>query len=125
MSHLSFTFITRTFASITHRETDTSRVAAVIIISEDNQGNTVYQPQNITIKTGEEVIILNNSTTPHSVTSGMGPGDPLSGRLFSTGTVKPESFVEYTATNLGPGKYPFFSTANPNVKGTLTVVGNN
>jgi hypothetical protein len=55
------------------------------------------------------------------VTSGTGPDDPLSGRLFSTGTINPESFVEYTATNLGPGKYPFFSTADPNIKGILTV----
>lgn len=118
-------FITRTSASITHRETDTSPVTAVIIISDDGQGNTVYRPQNITIKTGEEVIILNNSTTLHSVTNGIGPDDPSSGRLFSTGTIRPESFVEYTATNLGPGKYPFFSIANPNVKGILTVVSNN
>jgi plastocyanin len=100
-------FITRTSASITHQETDTSPVTAFIIITDD-QGSTVYRPNNITIRVGEEVIILNNSTTPHSVTSGAGPDDPLSGRLFNTGTIKPESFVEYTATNLGPGKYPFF-----------------
>jgi plastocyanin len=118
-------FITRTSASITHRETDTSVVTAVIIISEDKQGNTVFRPQNVTIRTGEEVIILNNSTTPHSLTNGMGPDDPLLGKLFSTGTIKPESFVEYSSHNLKPGTYPSFSTANPNVKAILTVVGNN
>ena len=117
-------FITRTSASITHQETDTSPVTAFIIITDD-QGSTVYRPNNITIRVGEEVIILNNSTTPHSVTSGSGPDDPLSGRLFNTGTIEPESFVEYTASNLGPGKYPFFSAENPDIKGILTVIENN
>jgi plastocyanin len=117
-------FITRTSASITHQETDTSPVTAFIIITDD-QGNTVYRPNNITIRVGEEVIILNNSTTPHSVTSGAGPDDPLSGRLFNTGTIEPESFVEYTASNLGPGKYPFFSAENPDIKGILTVTESN
>jgi plastocyanin len=117
-------FITRTSSSITHQETDTSPVTAFIIITDD-QGSTVYRPNNITIRVGEEVIILNNNTTPHSVTSGAGPDDPLSGRLFNTGTIEPESFVEYTASNLGPGKYPFFSAENPDIKGILTIVENN
>jgi hypothetical protein len=39
---------------------------AVITISKDAQGNTVYDPQSITIKTGDEILILNNEVSKNS-----------------------------------------------------------
>jgi plastocyanin len=96
-------------------------VVAVITISKDAQGNTVYSPQSVTIKTGEEILILNNDTTSHTFTNGMGPDDQLSGKLFDTGTIEPRGFVEYVASNLQPGTYPFFSMSDPAAKGELIV----
>jgi plastocyanin len=96
-------------------------VVAVITISNDAQGNTVYGPQSVTIKTGEEILILNNDTTSHTFTNGMGPDDQLSGKLFDTGTIEPGGFVEYVASNLQPGTYPFFSMSDPAAKGELIV----
>ncbi len=96
-------------------------VVAVITISNDAQGNTVYSPQSVTIKTGEEILILNNDTTSHTFTNGMGPDDQLSGKLFDTGTIEPRGFVEYVASNLQPGTYPFFSMSDPAAKGELIV----
>ena len=96
-------------------------IVALITISNDAQGNTVYNPQNVTIKTGEEILILNNDTTSHTFTNGMGPDDQLSGKLFDTGTIEPRGFVEYVASNLQPGTYPFFSMSNPAMKGELVV----
>lgn len=103
--------------------TGPSPIVAVITISKDAQGNTVYNPQTVTIKTGEEILILNNDTTAsHTFTNGMGPGDQLSGKLFDTGTIEPKGFAEYVASNLQPGTYPFFSMSNSSVKGELVVV---
>ncbi len=96
-------------------------IVAVITISKDAQGNTVYSPQSVTIKTGEEILILNNDTTSHTFTNGMGPDDQLSGKLFDTGTIDPRGFVEYVASNLQPGTYPFFSMSDPAAKGELIV----
>ena len=96
-------------------------IVAVITISKDTQGNTVYNPQTVTIKPGEEVLILNNDTTSHTFTNGAGPNDQLSGKLFNTGTIEPRGFVEYVASNLQPGTYPFFSMSDPTAKGELVV----
>ena len=96
-------------------------IVAVITISKDAQGNTVYNPQSVTIKYGEEILILNNDTTSHSFTNGMGPDDQLAGRLFDTGTIEPRAFIEYVASNLQPGTYPFFSMSDPSAKGELVV----
>jgi plastocyanin len=96
-------------------------IVAVITISEDAQGNTVYNPQSVTIKHGEEILILNNDTTPQTFTNGMGPDDQLAGKLFDTGTIEPRAFIEYVASNLQPGTYHFFSISDPSAKGELVV----
>jgi plastocyanin len=96
-------------------------IVAVVTISKDAQGNTAYDPQTVTIKTGEEILILNNDTAVHTFTNGMGPDDQLSGKLFDTGTIEPRGFVEYVASNLQPGTYPFFSMSDPTTKGELVV----
>lgn len=101
--------------------TGSTPIVSVITISKDTQGNTVYNPQNATIKVGEEILILNNDTTSHTFTNGIGPDDQLSGKLFDTGTIEPRTFVEYVASNLQPGTYPFFSMSDPSVKGELVV----
>jgi|ERR671918_2024727 plastocyanin len=101
--------------------TGPSPIVAVITISKDVQGNSVYSPQTVTIKTGEEILILNNDTISHTFTNGAGPEDQLSGKLFNTGVIEPKGFAEYVASNLQPGTYPFFSVSNPAVKGELVV----
>lgn len=64
---------------------------------------------------------LNNDATSHTFTNGAGPDDQLSGKLFDTGTIEPRGFVEYVASNLQPGTYPFFSLSDPAAKGELVV----
>jgi plastocyanin len=105
--------------------TNPSQVVDVITISEGKDGKTVYIPSSTTIKVGDEILIANNTTSPHSFTNGNGPNDPLSGKLFNTGMINPKGFAEYVATNLMPGKYAYYSTSDPSVKGEIVVVTNN
>jgi plastocyanin len=100
-------------------------VVAVITISEGKDGKIVYEPYSTTIMKGDEILIANNSTSPHSVTNGDGPTDPLSGKLFDTGMINPRTFIEYVASNLQPGKYAYYSTSDPSVKGEIVVVAGN
>ena len=100
---------------------DSSAVVSLITISKGPQGNTVFNPQTTTIKTGGEILILNNDTVAHTIKNGMGPDDPLSGKLFGVGPINPSGFIEYVASNLQPGTYPFYSTSNPSIKGELVV----
>jgi len=104
-----------------HSDTDVTPIVAVIVINRDQGGNSVFVPNNITIKPGEEVLILNNDTIVHSFTSGSGQGDPLMGKLFDTGQIHPKGFAEYVASNLTPGNYTFHSTTNPNMVGHMVV----
>jgi plastocyanin len=100
---------------------DTSVVAAVITINENSQGNTVFRPERVNIMQGGEIFIGNNSTSPQSITSGTGPKDPLSGKLFNTGILKPKEYAEFVTANLNPGTYPYYSSTNPSVKGLIIV----
>lgn len=100
---------------------DSSAAVALITISKGSQGNTIINPQTTTIKTGGEILILNNDSVAHTIRSGMGPDDPLSGRLFGVGPLEPKGFIEYVASNLQPGTYSFYSTTDPSIKGKLVV----
>jgi hypothetical protein len=103
---------------------DSSPIAAVITINKDMQGNVTYVPNNLTIKVGEEIFVLNNSTDNQSVTNGMSPNDPLAGKFFDTGPIPPREFAEFVASNLGPGNYTFYSTNSTSTKGVLTIEPN-
>lgn len=108
-----------------HSDVDITPIAAVITISEGKDGKTVYEPYSTTIKMGDEILIVNNSTSPHSVTNGNGPTDPLSGKLFDTGIINTGAFTEYVASNLQPGNYSYYSSSDPSVNGEIVVVDGN
>ena len=112
---------TSTNASQVHPEADITPVAAVIVINTDSEGNTVFQPQQTTIKQGEEILIVNNSTVSHTVTNGMGPNDPMAGKRFNFEPIEAGSFSEFLVSYLEPSQYPFYSKTNPDIKGEIIV----
>jgi plastocyanin len=118
------TSTTTDLLSSVHPDVDSSPIAAVIIIGEDMQGNVSYIPNNVTVKVGEEILIVNNGTYTQSVTNGMGPDDPLAGKLFDTGPIPPRGFTEYVAANLSPGNYTFYSANSTSTTGVLTIEPN-
>ena len=104
---------------------DATPIAVVLYISEDKQENVFFDPSQFTIKQGEEVLILNNSTASHSFTNGENTDDPMAGKIFDTKMIQPGSFSEYLAFNLSPGEYPFYSSVNPSkIKGKMTILPN-
>ena len=107
-----------------HSDVDISPIEAVIMINEDQNKSVFFQPNNTTIRVSGEILIANNSTSDHSVTSGSGPEDPMAGKLFNTGVIKPKGFVEYIPENLKPGNYSFYSSNDPQIKGQLMVIPN-
>ena len=100
---------------------DSSPIVAVFIITKDRQGHLAFLPSSATIKPDEEILVLNNGTSPYTVVNGKGTDDPLSGKLFTIGPIQPKAFLEYGASNLQDGKYPFYLQSDPSVKGELTV----
>ena len=113
--------VTTTTPNITSSP-NSSSVAGVIIITKNDKGNLIFKPQTLTIKPGEEVFIGNNDTSPHSVTNGISSNDPLSGKLFDTGIIRAKGYAEFVASNLNPGKYPYYSSNDPSLKGEIIVI---
>lgn len=112
--------IYQSFAQSSHSEADVTPVAGYIIMTKNNQGKDVFEPQNTTIKEGQEIMILNNLTKTQTFTNGNGNGDSMDGKIFSV-DIKPNSFAEYLHTNISPGDYPFYSKNDPTMKGHLII----
>jgi plastocyanin len=104
-----------------HSDTDSTPIAAVITITKDKDGNTIFNPQVTTIKQDEEVLILNNDTVAHSFTNGASPEDPMAGKIFDSGQIQPKGFIEYVATNLSPGSYTFYTITDPTITAQLSI----
>jgi hypothetical protein len=51
----------------------------------------------------------------------MSSNDLLSGKLFDTGIINAKGYAEFVASNLNPGKYPFYSIKDPSLKGEIIV----
>jgi hypothetical protein len=105
-----------------YSDTDSTPIAAVITITKDKDGNTIFNPQLTTIKQDQEILILNNDTVAHSFTNGASPEEPMAGKLFDSGMIQPKGFIEYVATNLSPGNYTFFTKTDPTITGQLSVL---
>ena len=113
--------VTQVSAQSTHSEADSTPIAAVIIMTSDEQGNPVFDPVKTMIKQGEELLVLNNLTETHTFTNGNGTGDQMDGKIFSV-EIAPGSFSEYLASNISPGNYSFYSENNPSLKGELAIL---
>ena len=119
--HSSYAQNTTTGVPTFHGDVDVSPIEAVIMINENQNKSVFYKPHSITVTVGDEILIANNATSEHSITSGSGPDDPMAGKFFDTDIIKPRGFVEYVTENLSPGNYSFFSTTDPLIKGQLIV----
>lgn len=104
-----------------HSDIDSTPIAAVITITKDKDGNTIFNPPVTTIKQDEEILILNNDTVSHSFTNGASPEDQMAGKLFDSGQIQPKGFIEYVATNLSPGNYTFYTTTDPTITAQISI----
>ncbi|KAA2283067.1 MAG: plastocyanin/azurin family copper-binding protein [Candidatus Nitrosocosmicus sp.] len=85
------------------------------------QGNPSYQPDTITVSKGDVITVTNDDTVPHTVTSGTGPEDPNSGKLFDTSLIMAGESGKIDTASLDANDYDYHCTVHPFMKGTLTV----
>ncbi len=74
--------------------------------------NGHYRPKNATVKVGTTLTWTNNDSMPQTVTSDA-PG------VFDSGTIAPGATWQFTFTKAG--EFPYHSTAQQGVYGTITV----
>ena len=102
--------------------TVTATVILNILQGASVQGNPPYAPNPLTIKKGDPVVVANIDTAPHTVTSGTGPQDPNSAKLFDTGIIDGAGSVQIETSNIEAGAYPFYCRVHPYMMGILNVV---
>ncbi len=111
-----------TDTSTVHSDIDSTPIAAVITITQDKNGNLIFNPSVTTVKQNEEILVLNNDTIAHSFTNGKNPEDPMAGKMFDSGTIQPKGFIEYVAANVSPGNYSFYTTTDPTVTAQIVIL---
>jgi plastocyanin len=85
------------------------------------QGSPDYDPDSLTVKKGDKITVTNKDTLPHTVTSGTGPQDPTSAKLFDTSIIEPAATADIATTNVDAGNHPFYCIVHPYMTGTLVV----
>jgi plastocyanin len=108
--------------STIHSDIDSTPIAAVITITQDKNGNLIFNPSVTTVQQDEEILVLNNDTIAHSFTNGKNPEDPMAGKMFDSGTIQPKGFIEYVAANVSPGNYTFYTTTDPTVTAQIVIL---
>ena len=55
------------------------------------------------------------------MTSGIGPQDPTSAKLFDTSIIEAGATADIATGNIGAGNHPFYCSVHPYMTGTLVV----
>ena len=85
------------------------------------QGSPDFDPEELTAKKGDEVTVVNQDTVPHTVTSGTGPSDPNSAKLFDTSIINGGESAKLSLAQVNPGQYDYYCIVHPYMTGKLTV----
>lgn len=96
-------------------------VTLTILEGAATQGSPDYDPDKLTVKKGNTILVDNKDLMPHTVTNGKGASDTTSGKLFDTSIINGGDFKVLETTNVDAGDHPFYCTVHPYMTGTLTV----
>ncbi len=98
-----------------------NKVAISIPVGASVQGNPDYGPDPATATSDALVTWTNGDTAPHSATSGTGPSDPESGKLFDSGLLTANNKFSIPAEELGQGEVSYYCSVHPYMVGKITI----
>jgi plastocyanin len=81
-----------------------------------------FSPNVSNVTIGETMTWTNHDVIPHTVTSGIGPGDPNKGKEFNSGLASlltPGKTFSHKFTSAG--EFPYFCQLHPAMTGTVIV----
>ena len=99
----------------------TKKVTINILKGASTQGNPSYGPDPATATSDALITWVNQDNVPHTATSGTGPDDPNSGKLFDSSIITPNAKHSVPASKLGKGDVSFYCTVHPYMHGKITV----
>jgi len=98
-----------------------NKVEVKILQGSSTQGNPAYGPDPASASSDALVTWVNDDTVPHTATSGTGPEDPETGKLFDTSIIMPAAKASVPAEKMGPGEHDYHCTVHPFMKGKITI----
>jgi plastocyanin len=98
-----------------------NKVSISILAGASTEGNPDYGPDVSDATSDALVTFVNEDNAPHSATSGTGPADPESGKLFDSGLLLANDKFSIPAEKIGAGEHSFYCTVHPYMVGTITV----
>lgn len=98
-----------------------NKVEVKILQGSSTQGNPSYGPDPASATSDALVTWVNEDTVPHTATSGTGPEDPETGKLFDTSIIMPAAKASVPAEKMGPGEHDYHCTVHPFMKGKITI----
>src|SRR5918992_2662363 len=84
-------------------------------------GNPAYEPASLTVKKGDAIDVVNEDSSPHTVTSGTGLEDPNAGKMFDTSIINAAASAQLATADLEAGEYDYHCAVHPFMTGTLKV----
>ncbi len=96
-------------------------VTLTILEGSSITGNPDYDPDELTVKKGDTILVDNVDTMPHTVTNGESATDPNSAKIFDTGMIMGGESAELETSNIDAGTYPYYCMVHPYMKGSLIV----
>lgn len=105
-------------------ETTTTTAAAATLtipMGAVTPGNPAYEPASLTVKKGDAIEVVNEDSSPHTVTSGTGLEDPNAGQMFDTSIITPAASAQVATADLEAGEYDYHCTVHPFMTGKLIV----
>src|SRR5512133_682178 len=94
-----------------------------ILQGASTQGNPNFEPADGKVPLGNKVIWQNKDTVPHTATSGTGPSDPKSGKIFDTKIINNgESSSPQVLKTVKTGEsIPYYCQIHPYMTAKLTI----
>ncbi len=99
----------------------TNKVSIDILAGASTQGNPSYGPDPAKATSDALVTWVDKDTTPHTVTSGTGPADPESGKLFDSGILSPNDKYSIPAEKISKGEHSYYCTVHPYMHGKISI----
>ncbi|HEU5120479.1 MAG TPA: cupredoxin domain-containing protein [Candidatus Nitrosocosmicus sp.] len=96
-------------------------VTLTILEGSSIQGNPDFEPDELTVKKGDTILVDNVDTMPHSVTNGESATDPNSAKIFDTSIIMGGESAELDTSNIDAGTYPYYCSVHPYMTGSLIV----
>ena len=96
-------------------------VTLTILEGSSIQGNPDYDPDELTVKKGDKILVDNVDTMLHTVTNGESGSDPNSGKLFDTSIINGGDSAEIDTSTVDAGIHPYYCMVHPYMTGSLTI----